>query len=126
MTIALLRPDKPGVYAKAMIYDPTNPNCPGRIVPVPPSLVIDQGQIFTVTAINPTTFASTLVPAYTQLEPTESSVISYGNDIFHLYYDNRVTPATLTVESRCVILGTDPAYYQIIRYPHTPNAVVIS
>lgn len=126
MTLALLRPDKPGVYALSMIYDPTQPNGPGRIIPMIPSLVIEGTQIFTVSAVDPTSFASTLVPAYTKLEDPIGSVISYGNDVFHVYYDARTTPVTLTVESRCVILGGDPAYYQIVRYPNTSNAVVIS
>lgn len=126
MTLALLRPDKPGVYTLSMLYDPISPNGPGRIIPAISSLVVEEGQIFTVTAIDPTTYATTLIPAITKQEAPRGSVISYGNDIFHLYYDTRTTPTTLTVESRCVILGGDPASYQIIRYPDTSNAIAIS
>ncbi len=125
-SIALLRPANPGVYDTSVIYNPANPTGSGQVVPAVSSLVLVSGQIFVVTAVDPVSLASTLTPAYTELEPSPGSVISYGNDVFHLYYDTRVTPNVLTVEQRCVILGGDPAYYQIVRYPNTPTAVVIS
>lgn len=129
--ITLFTPENPIDILLPDLYDPMVTPATGHIIPVVGCLVIDPTNcnVWVVTAVNPTTHVSTLAPArmfVSNTNPTDSlvSVISYGNDIFRLYYDLRTSPVTVRPDSRIVIFGADVASYQIVQNPGSSQVVV--
>lgn len=138
--ITLFTPKNPSLFTIDQIYVPgvaptvnSSGNTVGNIIPVVGSLVIDvinNNTLYVVDAVDPNTHASTLNPAQIDvtnltLSETLVSVISYGNDIFRIYYDTRTTPLTVTPDRRIVIFGTDIVNYQIVKNPG-PTQTIIS
>lgn len=129
----LHRPKSPGTYLLDDIYDPhrTGP-CNGHIIPQIGSFVSDpmSRNIFWVTDINSETYEASMVRLKVDTEEIDTSLIasnvSYGNDIFYLFYDNRTTPTSLFVDSRFTLFGTNMGSYRLVRNPDTPAEKVIS
>lgn len=126
-----------GVYGFNEIYDPNvDGNDPslaaGKIVPavgsqvvkIIPTATLPVCQLYTVVAVDPVTYKSTLVPtSFIAVDSTSDRVLSYGNEIFMLYY----TPVTITVngqqvattklviDNKFAMFGVNAAKYQLIR-----------
>ena len=133
-----------GVYRKSEIYDPklgTSPEASGKIVPQVGSLVIDDtvglhNQIYVVTAVNQLTYESTLIPAtfVVDAEAQVDRVLSYGNDIFMLYFSSVVKTVSgsninltrLIVDNKLSLFGKHAATYQLIRIDDDGNEQIIS
>ena len=129
----LHRPKNPDVYLLDDIYDPhrTGPHN-GHIIPQVGSFVSDPdgGHIFWVTDVDTETYKSSMVLMKVDTEEIDTSLIasnvSYGNDIFCLFYDERTTPTSVFVDSRFALFGTNMGSYRLIRNPDSEAENVIS
>lgn len=131
---SLLRPNKPAVYSRDSIYDPTdtNPaydNYEGqKIVPFPCSIVHDYDTTpLWVVSVD----EQTLVPTYEAIRIGSEndnvvSVLNYGNSVLRLYVDYRAAPYPATPDTKCVFIGKSPRFYTLTRYPRTSQATIIS
>lgn len=131
---ALLKPQMPGVYPRAMIYDPTweDPSYDSyqgqRIVPAVHSIVQDADDTpLWVISVDPVTF----VPTYTAIPlSTENdnvvSMLNYGNSVLRLYVDYRHAPYPATPDAKCIFIGKSPRFYTLSRYPRTAQETIIS
>ena len=129
----LHRPKSPGVYVLDDIYDPYRDGpYNGSIIPQVGSIVSDPNSkhIFWVTDVDSTTYKSTMHLLKVESEEIDTSTIasnvSYGNDIFCLFYDERTTPTSVFVDSRFSLLGTNNGSYRLIRNPDSEVENVIS
>lgn len=106
----------------------------GNIIPVVGTLVIDvvnNNTLYAVDAVDPNTHATTLGPARMPVDNTNPddalvSIISYGNDIFRLYYDLRASPTIVWPDRRLVVFGVEIVSYQLVTNPGTPQQVILS
>jgi hypothetical protein len=131
---ALLRPQMPSVYQRAMVYDPRwadpsyNAYVGQRIVPAPGSVVQDtDGTPLWVTSINDVT----LYPTYQAITLSTDndnvvSLLDYGETTLRLFTDTRALPYPVTPDSKCVVIGKSPRFYSLTRYPGTSRETVIS
>lgn len=129
--VTFFKPALPVMVRIEMLYDPdTNPT--GTTIAPIGSIVIDlanEGIMWLVSDVDPDTFKPTLIPtkqAVIRDDPSLTSVRSYGNDIFRLFYDTRTTPVTLTPDERCEVHDGEPLKYRLIRYPNTDHEKVVS
>ena len=130
--ITLFTPENPIVINRANLYDPSVNPATGNIIPIVGCLVVDipdNDTIWVVTAVDPNTHASTLMPARMLVSNTNpndalTSVISYGNDIFRIYYDQRATPADVQPDTRIVVFGADIVSYQLVLNPGSTQTVI--
>lgn len=139
-SITLYRGQNPDVYPKSKLYDPTNPASTGNVVPAIDSLIVDDTVmsdgstsriIKIVESVDGETLASTLVDARMVVtedgvDSTLSSIVSYKNDIFRVFFDTRTTPIHVVADRRIKVYGIGNEKYQIVRYPNTDHEVVIS
>ncbi len=145
-TISVYGEDQPRVYPLSRIYDPdidgTNASASGKIIPEVCSQVVDDtkglhNQLYTVTAVDPVTYKVTMVP--TAIVMTEDGqpdrVLSYGNDIYMLYYatvaitDNTGTVVRLTrlvIDNKLAFFGHHGAQYELIRTNKDGSTTVVS
>jgi len=106
MTTILFNAQSPKVYRIGDIYDPDAhgdyPTEDGKVVPSIGSILIDGTALFTVIKVNPITLKTTYKPStvVTTVGDGGNEILSYGNDKFMLYFDNRNTPTKLIVDSR--------------------------
>lgn len=131
---ALLRPQSPGVYPRAWIYDPTwsDPSYSAylgqKIVPAVASIVQDSdGTPLWVKAVDPVTF----IPTYIAVPLSTSndnvvSLINFGSSMFRLYADYRNAPYPVTPDSKLVFIGKSPRFYTLVRYPDTARETIVS
>lgn len=107
------------VYQYVDIYDPATDgdvNGTSKVIPSIGSLVIKDHHLYEVTAQDPLTYKSTLTAITIDTEVVdEAQLISYGNDVFMLYYDDRVRPTQLNVDGKIVLFGANLTEYQLIR-----------
>jgi hypothetical protein len=130
--ITLFVQQNPGVLKRQDLYDPTTVPPSGTIIPAVDSLVVDEQQnytVFIVKSVDPVTHASTLVPAQlatANTNPADSltSIISYGNDIFRLFYDLRTTPITVQPDDHLIIFGTGNVSYQLVLNPGANQQII--
>ena len=136
--ITLFQAEKPDTFLLSQIYVPgVTPNLTtipptGNVIPVVGCILVDtinNNTLYIVQSVDPTTYATTYVPAHmdvTNTDPNEAltSIISYGNDIFRIYYDTRTNPATVRPDSRLVFFGTDNVSYQIVENPGNSQTVL--
>lgn len=109
------------IYSKSDIYDPdidgTNVQASGKIVPAILSIVIDNTIIYIVESVDPVTYKSTLVPTriVTEEGGDVDQLISYGNDQYMLYYDDRVSPTKLIIDSKVILFGSNSVEYLLTK-----------
>jgi hypothetical protein len=131
--ITLFTPQNPIIIRMADLYIPLPLPATGTIIPVVGCFVIDvdnNNTVWVVDAVDPTTHASTLSPArmlVSNTNPADSltSIISYGNDVFRIYYDLRTSPIEVQPDTKLVVFGTDNVSYQLVQNPG-PSQTVIS
>jgi hypothetical protein len=115
----------------ASISSPEDAEQLGLIVPSLRSIIIGPGPKYTkydVIAVDPDTFKSTLQQWTIDLNyADETYFINYGNDIFCLYYDDRVKPIQLLVDGKLLVFGESNTEYRIRRVnPSTKVNEIIS
>ena len=120
MLLTDLRPDSLYLY---QLYDPdvdgpwVEDN--GRVIPHPGSLVIDQanGNLYYVVSVD-NRGKSTLAPCRLVVNDDETvtvKILSYGNDKFYLYYDDRVKPTKLNIDGKLIVFGSSLVEYRLVR-----------
>ena len=135
-----------GVYLKTEIFFPEDsgqvtPEQSGKTVPAVGSLVIDNttglhNQVYVVTFVNQQTYEPTLIPASYVLnsEAQVDRVLSYGNDIFMLYFStvtenvngSNVNLTRLIVDNKLSLFGNHAATYTLTRFDDDGNESIIS
>ena len=134
-----------GVYLLTEIYDPdvdgANVSASGKIVPAVGSLVVDNtkglhNQQYTVVAVDQTTYKAYMEPSTFVVDSTAQvdRVLSYGNDIFMLYYSSatiasggvNINLTRLIVDNKLSLFGNHAATYQLIKEDSDGNEVIIS
>jgi len=122
-----------GIYRLSEIFDPyvdgTDPVAAGKIVPALYSQVIDdvnyrKNKLYTVIALDETTFKATLIPTEIIDYGDQERVVSYGNDIYMLYYNTATSQ--LIVDDKLTFFGDQGVKYQVIRINSDGNTTVIS
>lgn len=107
-----------------------------KIVPHPGSLVIDEktGGLYYVESVDKNTLDSTLKPCKIinvidgneDDENNEVSIISYGNDKFLLYFDDRNKPTQLNIDGKLLFYGANLDEYRLVRYNENNEEEIIS
>ena len=133
-----------GVYLKSEIYDPefgTSPEASGKYVPAVGSLVVDDSVglhniVYVVTDVNQQTYKATLIPAsyIVNNESQVDRVLSYGNDIFMLYFStvtknvegSNINLTRLIVDNKLSLFGNHAATYQLVQTDSNGNENIIS
>ena len=145
-TISIYGEDQSRVYPLTRIYDPDvdgkDVSASGKIVPEVCSQIVDDttglhNQLYTVTAVDPETYKVTMVP--TAIVMTEDAqpdrILSYGNDIYMLYYamvvitDSTGTVIRLTrlvIDNKLAFFGQHGAQYELIRTNADGTTTVVS
>lgn len=122
-TVNLFKKEVPtGCYIDE-IYDPdihgTSPEASGKYILVPGSPCIERatGIYYYVVSVDPTTFKHILAPAKILILDEEKgvSIVSYGNDRFMLYYDDRTKPTKLVIDSKLIFVGPSIVEYRLSR-----------
>jgi len=122
-----------GPYRLSEIYDPdadgADPEAAGKIVPAMYSQIVDdihgrKNKIYTVIAVDQNTFKSTLIPSSMIPTGDEERVVSYGNDVYMLYYV--AASGRLIIDSKLSFFGSQAVKYQIIRVNPNGSTTVIS
>lgn len=122
-TVNLFSKEVPTCCYIDMIYDPdvdgTDVSASGKYILKEGSLVTerDSGILYYVVSVNPTTFKHTIAPSKIKILDAENdvSIVSYGNDRFMLYYDDRIKPTALVVDSKLIIIGPNIVEYRLSR-----------
>lgn len=145
-TISIYGEDQARVYPLTRIYDPDvdgkDPSASGKIVPEVCSQIVDDttglhNQLYTVTAVDPETYKVTMVP--TAIVMTEDGqpdrILSYGNDIYMLYYATvAITDSTgaiirltrLVIDNKLAFFGQHGAQYELIRTASDGTTTIVS
>lgn len=145
-TISIYGEDQSRVYPLTRIYDPDvdgkDVSASGKIVPEVCSQIVDDttglhNQLYTVTAVDPETYKVTMVP--TAIVMTEDAqpdrILSYGNDIYMLYYATvAITDSTgtvirltrLVIDNKLAFFGHHGAQYELIRTNADGTTTVVS
>lgn len=117
------------VYAKSELYD-RNSQEPqiGKVLPEVPSLVIDKelNALYDVVSVNKTTREIVLKPVTYVTDPNAVRFVSYGNDRFHLLYDERVDPTLLKVDGKLTFFAPTDVEYRLVKRMTGEEDVVIS
>lgn len=129
-TVIMFNNRKPDAYGIEDIYDPDNPSS-GKYVPSLRSLAVDnQGGLYYVSAQDPSTLKSTLMPC--TFVTTEDSgnevvtIVSYGNDKFCLYVDTRTSPYKLVVDAKLLLYGNNLVEYALYATGEDGQEICIS
>lgn len=128
-SITLFGSNNPDAIALSRLYDPDihEPSDESKYVPTPHSLVIDDvneetlGVLFYVESIHPVTHKSTLKPVRIMIDADQdgeadtTKILSYGNDRFMVYFDDRVEPTRLNIDAKLAIYGSANVEYRLTR-----------
>jgi len=123
-----------GPYKLSDIFNPdvdgTDPAAAGKIVPAVYSQVIDdihgkKNKLYTVIAVDESTFKSTLIPsAFIATTDDEERIVSYGNDIYMLYYIE--ASGRLIVDNKLTFFGDQGVKYQLLKINADGSTTVVS
>lgn len=124
--------EKREVFGLSEIYDPdkTAAENDGKIIPRVNNVVFDGTTLYVVSAVDSVTNKTTLSPAtlvvFSGDDDTTTSVVSYRNDIFWLYYTNRVVPTKIIVDGLLKVTGSHLANYRLSITNAAGNKVIVS
>ena len=123
-----------GIYKLSNIFNPdvdgTDPTAAGKIVPALYSQVIDdingkKNKLYTVIAVDETTYKSILIPSsFIANTDNEERVVSYGNDIYMLYYIE--ASGRLIIDNKLTFFGEHGVKYQLVRVNSDGTTTVIN
>ena len=145
-TITIYGEAEPRVYPLSWIYNPdihgSDVTASGKIVPQIASQIVDDtagmhNQLYTVIAVDPETLKTTMIP--TSIVSTDDGqpdrILSYGNDIYILYYatvtitDNQGVEQSLTrlvIDNKLAFFGQHGAQYELVRTKADGTKVVVT
>ena len=134
-SVILLKDQKPDSLFLTQLYDPDTDGIyvdgSAKLIPKPGSLVIDKangGSLYYVSSIDER-FKSTLVPCSIVVKDDGSSIIkllSYGNDKFYLFYDNRVKPTKLIIDGKLIVFGSSLSEYRLVKTNASGKTEILS
>ena len=134
--IYLLKDRRPDSCFVDQIYDPDRDGLPSEnmavVIPNEGAIAVDRHDGFatyTVIKVDPTTYKSTLQPIRIIKTAEENEVIeilSYGNDKFMLYFDDRTRPTKLMVDGKLKLFGSGLAEYRLVKTTTTGEKEIIS
>lgn len=115
-TVIIYNNRKPDSYAITDIFDPDNPKS-GKYFPSLYSLIIkEDGTLWYVVARDESTYRVTLAPVPCSSDDTnKTQIITYGNDKFMLYVDERTDPHKLVVDAKLLFFGNNLTEYALYR-----------
>lgn len=122
--LILFSKDRPDAFGLSQLYNPdvdgTDPAASGKVVGTVNSLVSDEQTniVYRISAVNPTTYKSTLVPIKIVTDTdngTLASIIDYGTSRFMLYYDDRTKPTEINIDARLYVFNTSSVEYRLVR-----------
>ena len=136
-SIVLFKDKRPDSLFLSQVYDPDldGPYVDGnaRQIPHEGSLVIDdsetgKGNLYYVASVD-SRYKSTLLPC--KLLVTEENeevikILSYGNDKFYLFFDDRVRPTQLNIDGKLIVFGTRLTEYRLVRTNRDGKEEIIS
>lgn len=138
-TTYLFGAKRQSVYYKFDIYDPEidPPWTPqsSKIIPHPGSIALTlispkKYKVEIVEKVDPTNYKCTYADIGWVVDPEDedelTSILSYGNDRWYLYYDDRVKPTKLLIDSKLLILGVENKEYRLVRPDEDGRDEVIS
>lgn len=104
------------------LYDPdvdgVSPEASGKYILEPTSIVIDRDTTvaYYVESVDKR-YKHTLVPLRMLVidKSREVSIVSYGNSLYYLFYDDRVRPTQLNIDSKLVFFGQGLFEYRLLR-----------
>lgn len=133
--IILLKDRRPDSAFIDQIYDPDNDgewteDSP-KVVPNEGATVTDRntGGLYYVVRVDQDTLKSTLAPSRIVVTSENQEVVkilSYGNDKFMLFYDDRVKPTKLNIDGKLIVFGSSLAEYQLVRTTSDGKREIIS
>ena len=134
--IYLLKDRRPDSCFVDQIYDPEVNGLPSEnmavVIPNEGAIAVDRQNGFmtyVVSHVDPITYKSTLVPIRLLTTEDDSEVIeilSYGNDKFMLFFDDRTRPTKLIVDAKLRLFGSALAEYRLVRTTATGTKEIIS
>jgi hypothetical protein len=104
------------------LYDPdtdgTDPSISGKYILEPSSIVLDRDTniAYYVESVDGR-YKHTLKPLRMLVidDSRNVSIVSYGNSLYYLFYDDRVRPTQLNIDSKLVFFGQGLAEYRLLR-----------
>ena len=125
-TVIIYNNRQPDVYDINDIFDPDNP-VSGKNFPSLKSLVLKGGTLYYVSARDSSTYRVTLTPvSFTVSEDNVVKIISYGNDKFCLYQDERTDPHKLVVDAKLLFYGNNLIEYSLYKVNDAGKEEIIS
>lgn len=133
-TINVFRKNVPTSAWLHQVYDPdrdgVDPAAAGKLVLDPGSNVIDKdtGIAYYVHSVD-VNLKHDIRPQRVLVLNDESkiSIISYGNDLFYLFFDDRMKPTFLNIDAKLVLFGESIHEYRLLKtHPDTGEREVIS
>lgn len=134
-TIVLLKDQKPDSLFLSQMYDPDIDGAyvdgSAKLIPKPGSLVIDEnnsGSLYYVASLDER-YKATLKPCKIVVNSEDSEVVkvlSYGNDKFYLFFDDRTKPTKLTIDHKLIVFGSGLSEYRLVRTNSSGKTEVIS
>lgn len=133
-TLALFNKEIPICCFVDQLYDPdvdgTNPDASGKYVVEPGSFCVDRATLilYVVTAVDATTYKATLEPVRILQNQTDvgTGIVSYGNDLLMLYFDDRLNPTKLYSDGKIALAGLDNVEYQLNKIDEDGNLIPVS
>ena len=138
-SIYLFGRKNPDVFLKETIYDPDRdgkwyPNSP-KMIPHPGSLALSQigpskFQVEMVHYVDEVTHKVTYADIGWVIDPTDDKditrIVSYANDRYMLYYDDRTKPTKLWIDAKLPIMGNENILYRLVHTDDKGHKEVIS
>lgn len=125
----LFKDERPDVHLLKDIYDPDDPNS-GSIIPLEGSLVhMGDGIYYYVAHVHSVTHKTTLNPQkiVDVDDDTITSIVDYDNSRFHVFYDDRVEPTKLNIDSLLTLFGINNTEYVLKRVnPESMEEEIVS
>ena len=102
----------------------------GKLIPKPGSLVIEKstGNLYYVSFVDER-YKSTLLPCRLVITSEGEEVVkilSYGNDKFYLFYDDRTKPTKLNIDGKLIVFGASLAEYRLVKTNSSKETEIIS
>lgn len=133
-TVILLKDQKPDSLFLTQLYDPDLDGIyvdgSAKLIPKPGSLVIDKengGHLYFVASLDER-FKATLLPCKLLINDDSESikVLSYGNDKFYLFFDDRVKPTKINIDGKLIVFGSSLNEYRLVKKNSSGETEIIS
>ena len=132
-SIILLKDQRPDSLFIYQIYDPDldGPYVEdiGKVIPNPGSIAIDKetGNTYYVDSVD-SRYKSTLKPCKIVISSDDevTKILSYGNDKFFLFFDDRTKYTKLLIDSKLIVFGSNLKEYRLTKTNASGDTEIIS